>query len=162
MYYLAPVSDSLAAKPSRGTEHGIQHQTDSCRRHTRSIDRFDFDSDLLILSGRVPVLDVELEISSDGVIVKAINTSVSDDDETDKKSGLIQDSDNEIFVNDIINPGAGDVVFRAASLIGGGDGTPASAGDGTWEFRDSLPQVRIVNASDSDLLINNISVLSAL
>ena len=53
--------------------------------------------------------------------------------------------------NDIRNPGAGDVVFRAdSSIMGSG---------GRWEFGDSLPQVRITNASNKDLKINDIDVI---
>src|SRR6185436_4923406 len=110
----------------------------------------DFSSDVLILSGRTPVLEVVLGIGANGEIAEAINTSIHDTDNAAKTSGVI--NAGEIFVNDITNPGAGDVVFRASDSIAGGNGT--------WEFRDSLPQVRITNASNKDLKVNNINVIS--
>ena len=46
-----------------------------------------------------------------GIIEEAVNASVRDGAETSKTTGLITTDD--IFINDIANPGPGDVVFRA-------------------------------------------------
>jgi len=118
----------------------------------------DFSSDVRILSGRSAVLDVVLEITAsetdiDGAMIqKAVNATVRDDNSTAQTSGSIDSTLGVIFVNDISNPGAGDVVFRAKNAITGSTGL--------WEFNDALPQVHITNSSNLDLKINNINVLS--
>ncbi len=105
----------------------------------------DFSSDVLILSGRQP----ELIIDADGNITRAVEASVRDGAVTARTSGHINST--EIFVNDIQNPGPGDVVFDA-------DGTISGSG-GTWEFRDTLQTVNVTNLSTKNLKINDIKVL---
>ena len=124
---------SLAA--GSGDEHG----------HNQDVKpEIHFSSDVLILSGRTP----QLFIDTGGNITLAVEASVKDGG-VDKTSGHINDS--TIFVNDIINPGPGDVLFRSDKITGGGVGS-------TWDFRDTLQQVRIFNQSNKALKINNIQV----
>ncbi|MCB9929003.1 MAG: hypothetical protein H6844_06280 [Alphaproteobacteria bacterium] len=118
------------------------------------VDSMDFDSDVLILSGRSPELDVvrELVIGSGGNIVKAVNVTVDDSPgggSATKTSGTTLS--DHIIVNDITNPGPGDVAFDSADIDGSG---------GTWTFRESLERVRITNESDLDIEINNIDVMA--
>ena len=137
---ISAMRDASTSKRSlaSGGSHGSVTFTDD--------QTIDFSSDVRILSGRSPVL----VINSSGVITTAVNTSVNDGGTT-KTSGQI--SAAEIFVDDISNPGAGDIVFRADDSIAGGGGL--------WEFGDSLAQVQISNASDKNLIINNINVFSS-
>ncbi|MEL6550929.1 MAG: hypothetical protein AAFQ54_11870 [Pseudomonadota bacterium] len=111
-----------------------------------------FSSDVLILSGRSP----ELVVNAAGVITSAINITVNDDvdpldaiDRTEATSGAIQR--DKIYVNDIENPGAGDVAFLSDDSISGSGGT--------WTFRESAERVTIANASNLDIQINDIDVL---
>ena len=137
--------DRRARTSKRSLASGGSHGSKSTDQ-TRNIN---FSSDVLILSERTPVLDVQLIVDDRGQVTKAVNASVRDGSVTERTSGEINSLD--IFVNDIVNLGAGDVVFRADDLIAGSGGF--------WEFRDSLSQVRITNTSNKDLILNNINVL---
>src|SRR5262249_1731359 len=100
-----------------------------------------FSSDVHILSAKSPVLNVALVIvnnANGAEISKAVNASVHDGGSDYGAGHTI--SDSQIVVNDISNPGAGDVVIHSKDAISGTGGT--------WEFFDSLPQVNIRNESD--------------
>jgi hypothetical protein len=115
-------------------------------------DQIDFDSNVLILSGRSPELLVkELSIAEDGKILTAVEVTVNDSaggGASAEGEGQNVDSDT-IVVNDITNPGPGDVVFVSAAIAGAG---------GTWTFRETLSRVKINNRSDKDIVINRIDV----
>ncbi|WP_294608493.1 hypothetical protein [uncultured Roseovarius sp.] len=135
---------SLAAGGS--DEHGDQN--------TDFSENIAFDSDVTILSGRSPELDVirDLVIDDRGFIQKAINVTIDDSAGggiADLDSGQIQS--DLIVVNDIGNPGPGDVAFDSTTMAGS---------NGVWTFRETLERVRITNASDRDIEINNIDVQS--
>ncbi|WP_206521912.1 hypothetical protein [Mesorhizobium sp. M7A.F.Ca.CA.004.04.1.1] len=113
-----------------------------------------FNSDVLILSGRSPELVIkQLVVGAEGQIDVAVEVSVNDTagggSATEGEGSTIQS--NDIVVNNIVNPGPGDVVFDSNSMIGAG---------GTWTFRDTLQRVSIRNESDKDIIINNIDVVT--
>ena len=109
-----------------------------------------------ILSGRSPMLVIE----DGGFISKAIEVTVQDPVQGAIGQGAtISAGATEIFVNDIRNPGIGNVLFRAES-ISGGNGAPGSVEDGLWTFVQSLSKVLIVNNWAKHLKINNIDVLT--
>ncbi|MBK5565795.1 LEPR-XLL domain-containing protein [Ensifer sp. SSB1] len=116
--------------------------------------QIDFNSDVLILSGRSPELVVkQLVIGADGQIDVAVEVTVNDSasggGNSEGEGDTIQSDD--IVVNDIVNPGPGDVVFDSKEMVGSG---------GTWTFRDTLQRVTIRNESDKDIIINNIDVVT--
>jgi Ca2+-binding RTX toxin-like protein len=130
--------------------------------------RIPFSSDVLILSGRTPVLVVD----ASGTITTAVEVTVNDG------PGRTQIGEGQtiqsavIVVNDISNAGPGDVVFRAPYASGSsGDFEIQSAISrtpealvsgvlGTWTFRDTLSQVLITNLSNKLIQINDIHMVS--
>ncbi len=130
---LGSVDQSRSAHVSRralagGSSHGGDHQS--------ADDTTDFNSDVLILSGRSPYLF----IAANGSMIKVeVTASIN--------VGL-----NRVDVGDIVNPGAGDVVVRSKNVGGSG---------GTWVFRDTLQRVTIINESSYDLFLNDIHVLDS-
>lgn len=117
------------------------------------VETLPFSSDVLILSGRSPELVVkEITISPTAEIEKAVEVTI-DDGAFGTKSGVGDDIlSAEIVVNNIRNPGPGDVVFDSEVISGNG---------GTWTFRETLNRVSILNKSDKNIVINNIDVRSA-
>jgi hypothetical protein len=115
----------------------------------------DFSSDVLILSGRSPELLVKtLDVGPNGTIEKAVEVTV--DGNGDGTGAAIGQGDTitseDIFVNDITNPGPGDVVFFSDTITNTG-------AEGTWTFRETLQRVDITNESHKDIIINDIAVV---
>ena len=113
---------------------------------------------MTILSGRSPVL----VISSGGHIDKAVGVTVHDTvTNTDKVQGdTISSGNSTIIVNDISNPGPGNVVMRGDPITGGDGSQQTNAQvNGTWTYVDTLSSVRITNFWVRDLKINNINVV---
>ena len=106
----------------------------------------DFDSDVVILAGEIPVL----EIDSNDKIVRAIAVTVRNAGSDIGAGETVTDS--EIFVNDITNIGPGQVRFIALDSIDGSGGT--------WRFEDAVPQVTIINRSGKNLRLHDIDVLT--
>ena len=112
-----------------------------------------FSSDLVLLAGAPPVLHVDGGENGAASIAEAVGITVNDGaGRTQLTSGAIQSA--SIVVNDIANPGVGDVVFRAPA------GTISGSG-GTWTFPATLREVRIVNESDKPLILNDIRVVAS-
>src|SRR5205823_3565760 len=104
--------------------------------------------DVLILSGRSPDLVVKkLVVAPNAQIDEAVNVTVNDTagggGAAEGKNDTI--SSPKIIVNDITNPGPGDVAFLSSKIYGGG---------GTWTFRETLQRVTILNQSDKPIQIN--------
>ena len=114
-------------------------------------------TDVTILSGRSPVL----VISSGGHIDKAVEVTVHDTvTNTDKHQGdTISSGVANIFVNDIVNPGPGNVVMRGDTVSGGNGTEGNTTTNGNWTYVDTLSSVRITNNWAKDLEINNINVV---
>ncbi len=115
-------------------------------------------TDVTILSGRSPVLVIE----DGGLISKAVEVTVHDTvTNTDKGQGdTISAGVAAIVVNDISNPGPGNVLMRADTITGG-DGSQMTNNqlNGTWTYVDTLSSVRITNNWAKDLKVNNINVV---
>ena len=118
---------------------------------TSQSDIINFNSDVLILSGRSPdLVTKELTVGAGGRIEKAVNVTINDGAGREAiSSGTIQR--DKIYVNDIVNPGPGDVAFDSSAIVGAG---------GTWTFRETLQRVEILNLSALDIQINDINVLA--
>ena len=118
-----------------------------------------FSSNVLILSGRTPVL----EIDGDAKITKAVEVTVNDGSERTQIGEGETVQSTTIVVNDIANAGPGDVVFRVP-YSGSADDfelqSQISGNGGTWTFRDTLSQVLITNNSNLPIEINNVEVVS--
>ncbi|MEY2518223.1 MAG: large repetitive protein, partial [bacterium] len=145
---------SLASGGGHEGGHGI--------KTTPSID---FDSNVVILSGRSPLLIVNSCGSGCATIATAINVTVWDGAGSPAKTtGVI--SSSTIYVNDIVNRTPGQVFFRTDKdhsdngSIGGGESAHSIASSGTWEFRGGFQQVVIVNNSDKPLEVHNIRVFN--
>jgi hypothetical protein len=109
----------------------------------------DFDSDVTILSGRSPLL----EIDDGGNIKSAVNVSVDDSaggGPSNRTSGHIQS--DTIVVKDISNDDPGQVYFNAHDHINGSGGK--------WTFIDTFQQVRIINNSKKPLQVGTIQVVN--
>ena len=125
------------------------------------LDTIDFNSNVIILSGRSP----ELVIDAGGNILEAVNVSV-DDSATDgagvthKTSGHFDSP--TIIVNDIVNTNPGKVLFTTGTesqgKIKGNANTPAT--DALWEFRDNYDHVRIINNSQKNMVVNRIDLIN--
>jgi hypothetical protein len=119
---------SLAA--GGGDEHGDRLQQSGT---------VDISSDVTILSGRSPYL----EIGALGELVKAVGVTYTS-------------SDTAITVDDIVNPGPGKVLITATTGAAHINGT-----GGTWTFSDTLSKVTIINRSAKDLVLRNITVANS-
>ena len=125
-----------------------------------------FSADVRILSGRTP----ELIVASNGTIALAVNNGNNFPPVPAPGSpcGIVPTvTATTVQVNDIKNPGPGDVVFTMdvsndadSKTMDIGD-SAVVAGTGTWTFRDSLAYVRLTNHSNLDLRVDNIDVLSS-
>jgi hypothetical protein len=109
--------------------------------------QLDFSSDVVILSGRSP----ELDIDAGGNITKAVNASVVGVGST-VGSYVDPDHDGSFAVANISNDDPGDVYFAASEHINGSGGT--------WEFRDTFQQVHIKNDSKLNLQVSDINVVN--
>ena len=139
-----------------GSENGYGIKTNA---------EIDFDSNVVILSGRSPLLIVNSCGAGCATIATAINVSVWDGSGSPAKTtGVI--SSPTIYVNDIVNRTPGQVYFRTYNdasvkgLIGGGETAHSIATSGTWEFRGGFEQVVIVNNSDKPLEVHSIRVFN--
>jgi len=116
------------------------------------VDEIAFSSDVLILSGRSPELVVKkLVVNPLAQIEEAVNVTVDDTAAgggADEGTGATIES-AKIIVNDIKNPGPGDVAFVSSTISGS---------TGTWTFRETLQKVEILNKSDKTIQINDIDV----
>ena len=93
------------------------------------------NGDVRILSGRSP----RLVVDAAGNVTLAIEVTV------------LSNTAAGIHVDDISNPGAGNVLVNTRVVAGSG---------GTWYFRDSLQYVLIHNESDRPIFLGNIDVLN--
>src|SRR5262249_48229131 len=112
--------------------------------------QIDFSSDVTILAGRSP----DLEIDGSGNIHRSGNVTVDDSatpgESATKTSGLIKSG--TIIVNDILTQDPCAVFFAATNHINGSGGT--------WEFRDTFDHVLIKNDSGKPLQVNLINVIN--
>jgi hypothetical protein len=149
---------------SNGSNVNAEHTSDSSRRSLATggdnadghgelpTMAVDFDSNVLILSGRSP----ELIVEENGTISKAVNVSVNDiaGSNSTRTSGLIVDT--TIHVNGINNADPGQVYFST----GGSSSGSITGSGGTWTFRDTFEKVRIVNKSKKNLEMNAVKVVN--
>ncbi|HZK06225.1 MAG TPA: hypothetical protein VFC82_10350 [Actinomycetaceae bacterium] len=117
------------------------------------------ETDVRILSGRSPILVID----ASGKIVTAVGVTVHDEvTNTDLGEGATINAGNtRIVVNDISNPGPGNVLFRATTITGGSGTAGDTITNGTWTFVPTLTQVRIVNNWLRDLQMNDITVANS-
>jgi len=94
----------------------------------------DFNSDVIINSGRTPTLVV----ASDGSVAVRVEIPT------------LSIGGGVINVGNIVNPGPGQSLIVSDSITGSG---------GTWEFRDTLNQVLITNLSNLHLQLAGIDVV---
>ncbi|MBI3917574.1 MAG: hypothetical protein HY322_11275 [Betaproteobacteria bacterium] len=115
-------------------------------------DEIAFSSNVLILSGRSPELVVKkIVVSPNAEIEEAVNVTVND---TSGGGGANEGTGDtilsaKVIVNDIVNPGPGDVAFVSSTISGS---------TGTWTFRETLQRIEILNKSDKTIQINDIDV----
>ena len=143
--------DDVASHSRRALAAGGSNESNS---GDSKEDTINFSSDVLILSGRSPELVTKKLVIVNGpngaYIDTAVNITVNAGvGREEAKSGNI-DRD-KIYVNDIENPGPGDVAFKSTDISGSG---------GTWTFRETLQRVEILNLSDYDIQINDIDVMA--
>ncbi|HEX5279640.1 MAG TPA: hypothetical protein VFW28_06150 [Micropepsaceae bacterium] len=111
--------------------------------------KIDLSSNVVILSGRSPELIIDNTGPTGAHIAKAVNVSVNGD----QTSG---DITGDISVDNITNNDPGQVDLRTST----DDPGAITGSGGTWDFRDSFSQVRIINDSDHNLTINGINVVN--
>ena len=144
---------ALFADTSNGPSITLRREADSSKRSlatggdngnadvgTRN-NTIDFNSDVLILSGRSP----ELTVESDNTISRMVNLSAS-------ISGGV------IHVDNITNDDPGQVFFGTGGSTTGSIAHTKALG--TWEFRDTFDHVRIINKSKNNLEIKSIHVVN--
>ena len=108
-----------------------------------------WNSDVVVFGGQAP----ELVIDADGKIKTAIGVTV--DTPPKGRDGAVS---GDFTVNDIANPGAGQVLF----LSNGGviDGSASPSQWSRFEFRDNLEKVTLTNYSPYSMTVNDINVLN--
>ena len=111
-----------------------------------------WDADIVVGAGPAP----DLYVNADGTIRRAINVSVNGTPHPapDTQTGA------QVEVGDIANARLGEVVFQALGDIVGGRQI-GSHYWGTFTFANGFDTVRITNASDKPLFINDIDLISA-
>ncbi|MGH3050680.1 MAG: beta strand repeat-containing protein, partial [Gaiellaceae bacterium] len=116
-----------------------------------------FSSDVTILSGWSP----QVIIDQGGNVQLAVQATVYDASGTAIAQGSHVDG-TTVVVGDLVNPGPGNVVFRAgnASSNGYSIADQSTGVSGTWTFEAGLPNVPITNLSDDTLQIDDIRVLT--
>jgi RTX calcium-binding nonapeptide repeat (4 copies) len=103
----------------------------------------DFNSNVLILSGRSP----ELHVASNGTIDQMVNLTAHIDVPT-----------STVIVDDIFNDDPGQVFFSSGGTTVGS--IVHTLGVGNWEFRDTFNHVRLINESKLNLQVNDIKVVN--
>ena len=148
----APGLDRLAFYTSTENDVNGSHVTRSASTSKRSLatggadegglglieaNSIDFDSDVIILAGRNPLLIID----EAGNIAKQVNVTAT--------VGA-----NTVTVDPIMNMHPGNVIFAT-----GGDGTTVGSG-GLWEFQDNFERVTLLNFSKKDLVVDDINVIN--
>ncbi|MHB1243985.1 MAG: beta strand repeat-containing protein, partial [Gaiellaceae bacterium] len=149
------LSASYSAQASRASRLAKKRESRTGSLLNEDIE-IPFSSDVVILSGRSP----QLVIDAGGNVALAIEASVNDSpSNAARTSGLINSA--TVVVNDISNPGTGDVYVNARKTGSSTGGAARITGSGgTWEIQYTLPFVRITNLSSKTLVLNNINVVS--
>src|SRR5262249_19999274 len=117
-------------------------------------DQIQWNADVTVYSGPAP----ELVIGPDGRVVRAVNVTVNG--VANPAAGTDLSGAANISVGDIATPVPSQIVFDAPTSITGGTQVGGHMW-GTFHVNDGYQSVRIINASDRDLVLHSMNLAPA-